>query len=77
MALDYPRAWELARAAAPEAHDLDCSFTQTSGALLCDLSCPVIADSPEFLCAAMHGAGGSLIRIEPSDYGPCPGHREG
>lgn len=74
MALDFPRAWELARAAAATAHDLRCSYLQTSGALLCDTACPVIAHSTEFQCAAMHGVGGGIINMAPP-YGPCPGHQ--
>lgn len=74
MALDFPRAWELARAAPAVAHHPQCSYAQTSGALLCDLECPVIADAPEYRCRAMHSAGGSVVRTEPPHYGPCEGH---
>jgi len=74
MALDFPRAWELARAAPAEAHHPQCSYVQSDGALLCDLACPVIADAPEYRCPAMHGAGGSVMRTEPPHYGPCEGH---
>lgn len=74
MPLDFPRAWQVARAAPAGAHHPKCSFAQTGGALLCDLACPVIADNTEFTCPAMHGKDGKVIRDEPPDYGPCPGH---
>ena len=77
MALDFPRAWQVARAAPLGAHHPECSFDQTSGALLCETGCPVIADNPEFLCPAMHGEDGLVIREDPPRYGPCPGHPEG
>ena len=62
MSLDYPRAWELARAAAAGAHDPKCSYVQTNGALLCDLACPVISESLEFACEALHGKGGVVVK---------------
>lgn len=68
MSLNFPRAWELARAAPPAAHDPLCSYVQTSGALLCDLTCPVISESLEFACEALHGKGGAVV--EPF---ACPG----
>lgn len=77
MALDFPRAWQIARAAPADAHHPKCSFAQTGGAFLCDLGCPVIADNAEFKCPAMHGADGKVVRDEPPDYGPCAGHGEG
>jgi hypothetical protein len=75
MALDFPRAWELARAAEPGAHHPQCSYlaTEPHGAFLCDEVCPVIADAPEFQCAAMHSRGGQVTLTAPP-YGPCPGH---
>lgn len=71
MALDFPRAWELANLAPRDAHHPDCSYAQTGGALLCDVACPVIAEALEYICPAMHGAGGE---VHPDVYGPCPGH---
>jgi len=73
VALDFPRAWELARAAPAAAHHPECSYAQTNGALLCDLGCPVIADSPEFRCLAFHGAGGQIISESGPQYGKCAG----
>jgi hypothetical protein len=70
MALCFQRAWELARAAAREAHHPQCSYVQTGGALLCDLACPVIDDAPEFRCPAFHGGGGAILN-EGAPYGPC------
>ena len=77
MALDYPRAWQIARAAPLEAHHPQCSYVQFSGGFLCETGCPVLADHSEFLCPAMHGTDGKVVRDEPPDYGPCPGHPEG
>lgn len=75
MAIDFPRAWELARAALGHIHHPRCSYRQSSGALLCDLACPAIADTPEFRCPALHGSGGKVIR-DTGHYGKCPGHHE-
>lgn len=52
MSVDYPRAWQIARAS--DEHVPACSFRVTGGALLCD--CDVLWDHPEFLDDAMHGA---------------------
>lgn len=68
MSLDFPRAWELARAAPSDAHHPECSYMQTDGALLCDIVCPVMTGSPEFQCPALHSHGGAAV------HGECPGH---
>ena len=70
MSLDFPRAWELARAAAPEAHHPECSYMQSNGGLLCDLACPVIADAAEFQCGALHGKGGKVVETN-KPYARC------
>jgi hypothetical protein len=44
--MDFPRAWEIARAVAPEYHHNRCSYNTTSGALLCD--CAVLTEHPEY-----------------------------
>lgn len=76
MTLDFPRAWELARAAPLEAHDPECSYVQTDGALLCDLVCPVIANAPEYRCAALHSVGGKIpVMGRPSGWCSCGGAR--
>jgi hypothetical protein len=72
MALDFPRAFELARTMPADAHHPKCSFRQTDGAILCD--CQVITDTAEYRCPAMHSAGGVVVRTEAPHYGPCPGH---
>lgn len=77
MALDYPRAWQVARAAPIEAHHPKCSYVQFSGGFLCETGCPVLADHPESQCVAMHSTDGTVVRDQPPDYGPCPGHGEG
>lgn len=45
--MDYPRAWEVARAVEPEYHHNECSFNVTNGAMLCD--CKVLTEHPEYL----------------------------
>jgi hypothetical protein len=45
-AIDFPRAWEIARAAPMAEHDPRCSFRQCDGAMLCD--CPVLTAHPEY-----------------------------
>ena len=44
--IDYPRAWEIARAAPMNEHDPRCSYRQCSGGMLCD--CPVLTMHPEY-----------------------------
>ena len=47
--MDFPRAWEIARAEPIEAHDPRCSYARTTGALLCD--CRVLTKHEEYLAA--------------------------
>lgn len=47
MALDFPRAWQIARENPIEQHDPRCSYAQTTGALLCD--CFIINKHPDML----------------------------
>jgi len=56
MSVDYPRAWEIARAAAMEKHHPLCSFRSTEGGVLCD--CDVIYDHPEYKDDVLQGASG-------------------
>ncbi len=46
MSVDFPRAWEIARAVTPAEHDWRCSFALTAGAILCD--CHVLTQHPEY-----------------------------
>lgn len=46
MSVDYPRAWEVARATKPEKHHPKCSFRVTNGGFLCD--CAVLTEHPEY-----------------------------
>ncbi len=57
MSVDYPRAWEIARATRAENHHEDCSFAQTHGAILCD--CDVLTEHPEFKDDILQMAAGS------------------
>ena len=56
MSVDFPRAWELARAAPLDSHDPRCSYARTSGALLCD--CHVVYQHHEYLDDVLQGSGG-------------------
>lgn len=47
MSLDFPRAWQIAKASDMEDHHPKCSYLQTQGGILCD--CDVINKHPEFL----------------------------
>lgn len=72
MALDFPRGWQIARAAPAEAHHKMCSFAQSDGALLCDIACPVIADNAEFRCPALHVKDGAVSAASTVlGYGAC------
>lgn len=44
--VDYPRAWEIARAAPMGEHHPRCSYRQCDGGMLCD--CPVLTSHPEY-----------------------------
>ena len=54
MSVDFPRAWQIARATPAEDHDPRCSYAQTSGAILCD--CRVLTEHPEYLDDVLQGA---------------------
>ncbi len=45
MSVDYPRAWEIARAVKPASHHPQCSFRLSEGGFLCD--CDVLTQHPE------------------------------
>jgi hypothetical protein len=47
MSIDFPRAWQIARASNMEEHHEQCSYRQTEGVVLCD--CDVIHEHPEYL----------------------------
>lgn len=47
MSVDYPRAWEIARASRAEDHDPRCSYRTEDGGFLCD--CHVLTAHPEYL----------------------------
>ena len=63
MSVDFPRAWEIARATPMEQHHPECSFRQTSGAILCD--CAVINEHPEYLDDVLQTAGGIPYQGKP------------
>lgn len=57
MSVDFPRAWEIARATPMEQHDPKCSYRQLGGGgLLCD--CAVLTQHPEYLDDVLQTAGG-------------------
>ena len=59
MSLDFPRAWEIAKATAFDFHDTACSFKATKGGVLCD--CHVINQHPEKTSETFYGRGGKPI----------------
>jgi hypothetical protein len=56
MSVDYPRAWEIARAAPLESHHSKCSFSVSKGGILCD--CDVVYRHPEYLDDVLQTSGG-------------------
>lgn len=46
MSVDYPRAWEIARAAPFEKHHPKCSYRKTAGGFLCD--CAVLTEHLDY-----------------------------
>jgi hypothetical protein len=56
MSIDFPRAWQIARAADWNEHDPTCSYRTERGALLCD--CHVITEHPEYLDDVLQGVDG-------------------
>lgn len=56
MSVDYPRAWEIARATDFEQHHPKCSYRTHRGGFLCD--CTVLTRHPEYQDDVFHGAGG-------------------
>lgn len=53
MAVDFPRAWQIARGTPAQAHDPKCSYRREGGALLCD--CYVLTRHPEYQDKPLHG----------------------
>jgi len=71
MSIDFPRTWEIARAASMEQHHPECSFRQTRGAILCD--CAVINEHPEYLDDVLQTAGGVVYQGKaPSSHPEVP-----
>lgn len=68
MSLDYPRAWQIARATPPEQHHPKCSFRVTEGCILCD--CDVVWQHPEQISETLYGADGAVIRPAPVQLFP-------
>jgi len=56
MSVDYPRAWEIARATPFEEHHPECSYRTQKGGFLCD--CDVLWQHPEYRDEILQGAGG-------------------
>lgn len=57
--MDFPRAWEIARATDTEDHDPECSFRITKGAILCD--CDVLMKHEEVVDDILQGGSGKKI----------------
>jgi len=63
MSMDYPRAWQVARATLPGSHDQRCSYRQTTGGILCD--CHIITKHAEYLDDELHTVDGHTLKREP------------
>lgn len=71
MSMDFPRAWQIARATSMEAHEELCSYRAYCGGLLCD--CYVITSHPEFLDDVLQTVDG--VRFGPPRTGrPAASH---
>ncbi len=68
--VDFPRAWEIARAVPVDQHHPRCSYTQTKGGILCD--CHVLFDHAEYISLLRHTAGGALLERQPVLENPGP-----
>lgn len=62
MSVDFPRAWQIARAAPWVAHDPRCSFRDTHGCFLCD--CQVLTEHPEYQDDVLHGVDGTVLGVD-------------
>lgn len=67
MSVDYPRAWEIARATAAEAHHPQCSFRVSKGGILCD--CAVLIEHAEYKDDVLQTAGGKVWRAQAIAFG--------
>lgn len=56
MSVDFPRAWEIARATKRNKHHPECSYRTQRGGYLCD--CEVLTEHPEYKDNVLQGAGG-------------------
>jgi hypothetical protein len=56
MGMDFPRGWEVARAAPMADHDPKCSYRQHDGGFLCD--CLVLTEHPEYRSDVLYTRGG-------------------
>lgn len=74
MSVDYPRAWEIARATAFEQHHPKCSYRTQQGGFLCD--CEVLTKHPEYQDDVLQTAGGALYEPTAAPTSP-PGGQEG
>jgi hypothetical protein len=54
MGVDFPRAWQIARATPVDNHDPKCSYRVMNGGLLCD--CDVLNKHPEAVDDILQGA---------------------
>lgn len=56
MSVDFPRAWEIAKAQPFTKHHEECSYRVTQGGCLCD--CPILNNHPDAIDDVLQGAGG-------------------
>jgi hypothetical protein len=62
MAIDYPRAWQIANAVTMRQHHPRCSFRRSGGGLLCD--CNVLKHHPEYNDKPLHTTDGKIIKVQ-------------
>lgn len=64
MSVDYKRAWEIAKATAPEFHAEDCPYRTMQGAIICN--CHVLNEHPEQKDAEnIYTKGGAVLEKNP------------
>ncbi|WP_326646669.1 hypothetical protein OG884_18725 [Streptosporangium sp. NBC_01755] len=69
--MDFPTAWEIARATPVAEHDPDCSYALHNGGFLCD--CHVLTRHPQYLADYGDESPAPVgARIDGEDYSAVP-----
>lgn len=67
MSVDFPRAWQIARATPAEHHNPKCSYRVGDGGLLCD--CEIVTQHSEYLDDILQGVDGIPCTPARADTG--------